>query len=139
MLRLWFHPCVSPMWVRWPSGHVNLKTVSSRRNLSYSACPAAECTHNLQTHKLVNMCAQPHIAPSALLSTSCAACRFGRKFLLIQGGIQMTVCQIITAVVLATKMDKATGTMPDAAGKTVLAFICLFVAGKHCRQLDASW
>ena len=27
-------------------------------------------------------------------------------------------------------MDKATGTMPDAAGKTVLAFICLFVAGK---------
>ena len=42
----------------------------------------------------------------------------------------MTVCQIITAIVLATKMDKATGTMPDAAGKTVLAFICLFVAGE---------
>ena len=42
----------------------------------------------------------------------------------------MCICQIITACILATQMDKATGTMPDAAGKTVLAFICLFVAGK---------
>ena len=42
----------------------------------------------------------------------------------------MTICQIITAVILATQMDKATGTMPPAAGKAVLAFICLFVAGQ---------
>lgn len=58
------------------------------------------------------------------------SCRLGRKALLIQGGIQMTVCQIITAVILATQMDKSTGTMPPAAGKAVLAFICLFVAGQ---------
>lgn len=55
--------------------------------------------------------------------------KFGRKALLIQGGIQMTICQIVTAVILATKMDKSTGTMPAPAGKAVLAFICLFVAG----------
>ena len=59
-------------------------------------------------------------------------CRFGRKALLIQGGIQMTICQIVTAAILATKMDKATGTMPAPAGKAVLAFICLFVAGLPC-------
>ncbi len=41
----------------------------------------------------------------------------------------MTICQIVTAVILATKMDKSTGTMPAPAGKAVLAFICLFVAG----------
>ena len=41
----------------------------------------------------------------------------------------MTICQIVTAIILATKMDKATGTMPAPAGKAVLAFICLFVAG----------
>lgn len=58
------------------------------------------------------------------------SCRLGRKALLIQGGIQMTVCQIITAIILATQMDKSTGTMPPAAGKAVLAFICLFVAGQ---------
>jgi len=60
---------------------------------------------------------------------SCLLRRFGRKALLIQGGIQMTICQIVTAVILATKMDKSTGTMPAPAGKAVLAFICLFVAG----------
>ncbi len=62
-------------------------------------------------------------------------CRFGRKALLIQGGIQMTICQIVTAVILATKMDKSTGTMPAPAGKAVLAFICLFVAGKLLASL----
>lgn len=41
----------------------------------------------------------------------------------------MTICQIVTACILATQMDKATGTMPQPAGKAVLAFICLFVAG----------
>ena len=41
----------------------------------------------------------------------------------------MTICQILTAIILALKMDKATGTMPAPAGKAVLAFICLFVAG----------
>ena len=44
----------------------------------------------------------------------------------------MTICQIVTAAILATKMDKATGTMPAPAGKAVLAFICLFVAGLPC-------
>ena len=65
-----------------------------------------------------------------VLTVWCCCYRVGRKFLLIQGGIQMTICQIVTAVILATQMDKATGTMPPAAGKAVLAFICLFVAGK---------
>ena len=69
----------------------------------------------------------PNTPPTA--EKSCLWCRFGRKALLIQGGIQMTICQIVTAVILATKMDKATGTMPAGAGKAVLAFICLFVAG----------
>lgn len=42
----------------------------------------------------------------------------------------MTICQIITACILATKMDKASGTLPSGAGKAILAFICLFVAGQ---------
>ncbi len=59
----------------------------------------------------------------------------------------MTICQIVTAVILATKMDKSTGTMPAPAGKAVLAFICLFVAGMSltplllcalCRCLDVT-
>ncbi len=49
----------------------------------------------------------------------------------------MTICQIVTAVILATKMDKSTGTMPAPAGKAVLAFICLFVAGVLLTPLRA--
>lgn len=54
--------------------------------------------------------------------------RWGRRPLLIQGGLQMAVSQIATAIVLALSF-KSDGTIASGAAIAALVLICVFVAG----------
>jgi hypothetical protein len=36
-------------------------------------------------------------------------CRFGRRFLLIEGGIQLTVCQLVVGILIATSLGSSGG------------------------------
>lgn len=55
--------------------------------------------------------------------------KFGRRFLFIQGGIQMAIAQIVTGVVLGTQFSKYDNTLPSNVAVGVLIVICVFVAG----------
>ncbi|KAL4857034.1 H(+)/hexose cotransporter 2 [Chlorella vulgaris] len=55
--------------------------------------------------------------------------KFGRRFLFIEGGIQMAVAQIITGVVLAVEFPKYNNVLPSNVAIGVLIVICVFVAG----------
>lgn len=55
--------------------------------------------------------------------------RLGRIFWFIEGGIQMLVSMIVTAVVLAVEFSKYTdGVLPSSTAIGVLVVICVFVA-----------
>ena len=64
--------------------------------------------------------------------------RLGRKFLLIQGGIQMIVTEIIVGITLKYEFAKSLqgdfgadmlGKLPHNVSAGVLAVICIFIAG----------
>ncbi|KAL4422990.1 hypothetical protein ABPG77_005470 [Micractinium sp. CCAP 211/92] len=55
--------------------------------------------------------------------------KFGRKFLFIEGGIQMIAAQITTGVVLAIEFPKYNNVLPTHVSIGVLIVICVFVAG----------
>jgi hypothetical protein len=54
--------------------------------------------------------------------------KFGRRFLFIEGGIQMCVAQIVTGVVLAVEFPKYNNVLPKGVSIGVLVVICVFVA-----------
>ncbi|PSC74912.1 H(+) hexose cotransporter 2 [Micractinium conductrix] len=54
--------------------------------------------------------------------------KFGRRFLFLEGGIQMLCALVVTGVVLATKFT-AEGVLPSSVAIGVLVVICVFVAG----------
>ncbi|KAK1380513.1 Sugar transport protein MST6 [Heracleum sosnowskyi] len=56
--------------------------------------------------------------------------RFGRRFLFLQGGGQMLICQITVALLIASQFGTSGhGTFSKPVGNVAIAFICLYVAG----------
>lgn len=56
--------------------------------------------------------------------------KYGRKFLFIEGGIQMAAAQIVTGVVLAVEFGTyTTADLPKRVAVGTLVVICVFVAG----------
>ncbi|KAK1303160.1 Sugar transport protein 10 [Acorus calamus] len=55
--------------------------------------------------------------------------RYGRRFLFIQGGIQMTICQVAIGIILGQKFGIAgTGSLTKASADWVLVLVCGYVA-----------
>ena len=55
--------------------------------------------------------------------------RLGRKFLLIQGVVQMVIAEIIVGVVLKYEFVKYQGQLPHSPSIAILVLICVFIAG----------
>lgn len=56
--------------------------------------------------------------------------RFGRKFLLIEGGIQLTICELIVGILIAVSLGSTgTGAVSASIGSAIIAFICIYIAG----------
>lgn len=57
--------------------------------------------------------------------------KWGRRFLFLQGGIQMLICQIVVSVCIGMKfgVDGNPGQLPKWYASVVVAFICIYVAG----------
>ncbi|XP_016491712.1 sugar carrier protein C-like [Nicotiana tabacum] len=57
--------------------------------------------------------------------------RVGRRFLFIEGGLQMLICQIVIAVSIALKFGTSgnPGELPIWYASFVVLFICIYVAG----------
>nr|CAD1829283.1 unnamed protein product [Ananas comosus var. bracteatus] len=56
--------------------------------------------------------------------------RLGRRILFLQGGFQMTICQIIVGTLIAMKYGTSgEGRIPKGYGVIVVLFICIYVAG----------
>ncbi|CAN4077815.1 unnamed protein product [Withania somnifera] len=57
--------------------------------------------------------------------------RVGRRYLFLQGGIQMFICQMIIAISIALKFGTSgdPGTLPIWYAALVVVFICIYVAG----------
>ncbi|GAB4823873.1 hypothetical protein N2152v2_010919 [Parachlorella kessleri] len=56
--------------------------------------------------------------------------KFGRRFLLIEGGIQCCLAMLTTGVVLAIEFAKyGTDPLPKAVASGILAVICIFISG----------
>ncbi|KAL0719130.1 hypothetical protein Bca4012_068454 [Brassica carinata] len=59
-----------------------------------------------------------------------SADRFGRRFLFLEGGIQMFICQILVGSFIGLKFGTTgTGTLTPATADWILVFICVYVAG----------
>ncbi|XP_019182767.1 PREDICTED: sugar carrier protein A-like [Ipomoea nil] len=54
--------------------------------------------------------------------------RWGRRALLIAGGVQMVICQIIVAVILGVKLGNNEKELSRTYSAAVVAVVCLFVA-----------
>ncbi|KAL6568806.1 Sugar transport protein 10 [Orobanche hederae] len=55
--------------------------------------------------------------------------RFGRRFLFLEGGIQMIICQIAVGSLVASVFgDSGTGSFTKGSGNLALALICIYVA-----------
>ncbi|KAI5656948.1 hypothetical protein M9H77_25741 [Catharanthus roseus] len=57
--------------------------------------------------------------------------KWGRRFLFLEGGIQMIICQIVVAICIAVKfgIDGTPGELPKWYAIVVVLFICIYVAG----------
>ncbi|KAL7142732.1 hypothetical protein ABFS83_08G143700 [Erythranthe nasuta] len=57
--------------------------------------------------------------------------KWGRRFLFLEGGIQMLVCQVVVAICIAIKfgVDGTPGELPRWYAILVVLFICIYVAG----------
>ncbi|GER31658.1 sugar transporter [Striga asiatica] len=57
--------------------------------------------------------------------------KWGRRFLFLEGGIQMLVCQIVVAICIAVKfgVNGEPGELPKWYAIVVVLFICIYVAG----------
>ncbi|KAH6773756.1 sugar transporter 1 [Perilla frutescens var. hirtella] len=57
--------------------------------------------------------------------------KWGRRFLFLEGGIQMLICQIAVSICIGLKfgVDGDPGQLPKWYATVVVAFICVYVAG----------
>ncbi|GKV41091.1 hypothetical protein SLEP1_g48670 [Rubroshorea leprosula] len=76
---------------------------------------------------------------SILVSTGVVD-RFGRRFLFLIGGIQMFLCQVAVAIVLATTTG-VSGTKPISKGYAILVLVlmCIYAAGFGWSWGPLSW
>ncbi|CAK9186428.1 unnamed protein product [Ilex paraguariensis] len=76
----------------------------------------------------------------SILVSTVVVDRFGRRFLFIQGGIQMFVCQVAVACVLATTTG-GSGTKHISKGYAVLVLVlmCIYAAGFGWSWGPLSW
>ncbi|KAL5697310.1 Sugar transport protein mst3 [Ranunculus cassubicifolius] len=66
---------------------------------------------------------------STLISTFTVD-RYGRRFLFIQGGIQMLISQVVVGIMLGLKFGvSGIGSMPKSYADFVVVMICVYVAG----------
>lgn len=54
--------------------------------------------------------------------------RFGRKGLFLEGGIQMFIGQVVTAILLGIELNKYGTAMPSSVAVGVLIVICVYVS-----------
>ncbi|KAF7829933.1 sugar transport protein 5 [Senna tora] len=73
----------------------------------------------------------------SIMVSSAVVDRFGRRFLFIVGGIQMLVCEIAVAVVLA--LAESTEHMSKGRATLVLVLLCLYAAGFGWSWGPLSW
>lgn len=52
---------------------------------------------------------------------------FGRRFLFIEGGVQMIICEVLVGILI--KMNFEAGHSSPAMANGIIALICLYVAG----------
>ncbi|CAN1284480.1 Sugar carrier protein C [Linum perenne] len=57
--------------------------------------------------------------------------KWGRRFLFLEGGVQMLICQVVVAVCIGAKfgLDGNPGELPKWYAILVVLFICVYVAG----------
>ncbi|CAK9181306.1 unnamed protein product [Ilex paraguariensis] len=57
--------------------------------------------------------------------------KWGRRFLFLEGGVQMLICQVVVAICIAAKFgtDGNPGDLPKWYAIVVVLFICIYVAG----------
>ncbi|KAL3651598.1 Transcription factor stp1 [Castilleja foliolosa] len=57
--------------------------------------------------------------------------KWGRRFLFIEGGIQMLICQIVVSILIGVKfgVDRNPVDLPEWYALVVVFFICIYVAG----------
>ncbi|CAN8303474.1 unnamed protein product [Cochlearia groenlandica] len=65
--------------------------------------------------------------------------RFGRRFLFIVGGIQMFVCQVAVAVLLAATVGAGSGDITKSYAVTVVVLLCIYAAGFGWSWGPLSW
>lgn len=65
---------------------------------------------------------------ATVVSIYCAD-KFGRRFLFIEGGIQMIICQILVGIMIGTTFgNNGVGKLSSVTADVVLILICLYVA-----------
>lgn len=58
------------------------------------------------------------------------ACRFGRKFLLIEGGIQLVACEFVVGALIAASLGSTGyGYTSTSIAQATIAFVCIYIAG----------
>lgn len=56
--------------------------------------------------------------------------RFGRKFLLIEGGIQLVLCEFVVGALIAASLGQSGfGYTSPAVARATIAFVCIYIAG----------
>ncbi|KAK4722405.1 hypothetical protein R3W88_012638 [Solanum pinnatisectum] len=76
---------------------------------------------------------------STLMST-CIVDRFGRRFLFIQGGVQMLICQVAIACTLAASIgENGSKHISKQYGALILALMCTYAAGFGWSWSPLSW
>ncbi|GLJ30126.1 hypothetical protein SUGI_0595850 [Cryptomeria japonica] len=66
--------------------------------------------------------------------------KYGRRFLFLQGGIQMVICQIIISAILGVKLGTSgNGGLPKGYADFMVVAICLYAAGFGWSWGPLSW
>ncbi|XP_049387820.1 sugar transport protein 5-like [Solanum stenotomum] len=76
----------------------------------------------------------------SILVSTCIVDRFGRRFLFIQGGVQMFICQVAIACTLAASIgENGSKHISKQYGALVLALMCTYAAGFGWSWSPLSW
>ncbi|XP_015073101.1 sugar transport protein 5-like [Solanum pennellii] len=76
----------------------------------------------------------------AILVSTCIVDRFGRRFLFIQGGVQMLVCQVAIACTLAASIgENGRKHISKQYAALILALMCIYAAGFGWSWSPLNW
>lgn len=54
---------------------------------------------------------------------------FGRRFLFIEGGVQMIICEVLVGILIKMNFEAGPSNSNPAMANAIIALICLYVAG----------